>query len=178
MDMRLFIAINFDEDSIAEIESFQKDLMDIGIKGNFTPSENLHLTVAFIGEYGNPDDIIDIMEEVPFDPFSIRIEKIELHRDMYFAIMTNHPSLQSYVRRIRRELANAGIPFDKKAFLPHVTLVRKATFTEKHPLIECIGSDYAIPVQSVSLMRSERGKRGMVYTEIGSIWATDKKVTD
>ncbi len=167
--MRLFIAINFDEDAIAEIESFQKDLKDAGIEGNFTRPENLHLTVAFIGEYGNPDDVLDIMENVPFDVFSIRIEKIELFRDMYFATMTNHPSLQSYVRRIRRQLANAGIPFDKKTFKPHITLVRKATCKGDRPVIEWDGSWYSIPVQSVSLMRSERGKQGMVYTELGSV---------
>ena len=169
--MRLFIAINFDENAIAEIESFQKDLRDAGIEGNFTRPENLHLTVAFIGEYGNPEDVLEVMENIPFDAFSIRVEKIELFRDMYFAIMTDHPSLQSYVRRIRRELANAGIPFDKKAFKPHITLVRKATYSENQPVIQWDGSEYSINVQSISLMKSERGKHGMVYTELGSVWA-------
>ena len=172
--MRLFIAINFDEDSVAEIESFQKDLMDAGIEGNFTRAENLHLTVAFIGKYGNPDKILDIMEQIPFDPFTIRVEKIEPYLDMYFAIMTNHPVLQSYVRRLRRELANAGIPFDRKAFKPHITLVRKATYRENNPVIEWDGSEYDIPVRSISLMRSDRGKQGMIYTEIGSVWAEEE----
>lgn len=113
--------------------------MDAGIEGNFTRAEKLHLTVAFIGEYGNPDKILDIMEQIPFDPFTIRVERIELYREMYFAIMTNHPMLQSYVRRIRRELANAGIPFDRKAFKPHITLVRKAIYREKKPVIEWDG---------------------------------------
>lgn len=173
--MRLFIAINFDENTIAELESYQKDLMDAGIDGNFTPPENLHLTLAFIGDYGKPDEILDIMENVSFEACDVRVEKIELYRDMYFADITNHPALQSYVRRLRRELSDAGIPFDRKKFKPHITLARKAVCIGKRPVIEWEGSDYAISINRISLMSSRRGKRGMIYTELGSVWADDSE---
>ena len=65
------------------------------------------------------------------------------------------------------ELLDNGIPFDRKKFSPHITLVRKASFKggDKIPVTDApVGS---MMVTRVSLMRSERGKNGMVYTEIG-----------
>lgn len=34
---------------------------------------NLHLTLAFIGEYNDPDHVLDAMEQVQFAPFLLRI---------------------------------------------------------------------------------------------------------
>ena len=59
--MRLFIAIQFEEKIIDAITDFQDDLKAQGVTGNYTPRENLHITLAFIGEYGKPDDILDAM---------------------------------------------------------------------------------------------------------------------
>ena len=59
--MRLFIAIQFEENILAALTGFQKELRKIGAVGNYTRDENLHLMLAFIGEYGNPDDVLDAM---------------------------------------------------------------------------------------------------------------------
>ena len=48
MDMRLFIAINFNEDVTDDLARLQAELRDCGAEGNFTRPENLHLTLAFI----------------------------------------------------------------------------------------------------------------------------------
>ena len=74
------------------------------------------------------------------------------------------------MRRIRRALAENGIPFDRKKFSPHVTLIRKVSFRDGAP--EEVPKNIHVRetvATEVSLMRSERGKRGMVYTEIGGI---------
>ena len=55
--MRLFIAIQFEEKILDAITDFQDDLKAQGVTGNYTLRENLHITLAFIGEYGNPDDL-------------------------------------------------------------------------------------------------------------------------
>ena len=51
--MRLFIAILFEENIINALTHFQDNLKAKGVKGNFSRRENLHITLAFIGEYGN-----------------------------------------------------------------------------------------------------------------------------
>ena len=71
-------------------------------------------------------------------------------------------------RRLRRALAEAGIPFDKKKFSPHMTIIRRANgrLSEEaaDEIAACGGA--SMTVDHISLMRSDRGKYGMVYTEL------------
>ena len=71
--------------------------------------------------------------------------------------------LMSVVRRIRRALAESEIPFDRKRFSPHITLIRKAS--GKMPGIQV--QPVTMTVSTISLMRSDRGRNGMIYTELG-----------
>ena len=131
--MRLFIAINFNEDVIEDLVRLQAEFKRCRVAGNFTKPENLHLTLVFIGEYGNPDDILDVMETVPFHPVPLKFDGLQHFRDMYFAGIGHTPELESYVRRLRRALSGNGIPFDRKKFSPHVTLIRKVSFRDGAP---------------------------------------------
>ena len=70
----MFIAIWLSEEirnGLAEIQSFPRNH---GVSGNFTKFENLHLTLAFIGEYADPEGVLDAMHGVPFKPFSMRLD--------------------------------------------------------------------------------------------------------
>ncbi len=165
--MRLFIALNFDEDVVKELTGVQEKLRNIGIGGNYTKKENLHLTLAFIGDYDDPDEIMDVMDSVPFKPINMRFERLQLFRDMAFVRIFDNPGLESYVRRLRRALADAGIPFDKKKFMAHITLIRKVSFDCEREWPQF--SLENVRAGHVSLMRSERGKNGMIYTEIGRV---------
>ena len=60
------------------------------------------------------------------------------------------------------------IPFDRKHLSPHITLLRKASF-DRMPGITVPSA--SMTADAVSLMRSERGKSGMIYTELGSVEA-------
>ena len=75
------------------------------------------------------------------------------------------------MKRLRAALLDEEIPFDRKKFLPHVTLIRKADCTKgKAFLPEYLGG-VSMKVNGISLMKSERGRHGMVYTEIGYVRA-------
>lgn len=171
--MRLFIAVEF-EDSVKEaLIKLQSEWKAMGMRGNFTPPANLHITLAFIGDYGNPDRILDIMNSVPFSPFSIRLDGIGNFDDLYWAGISPNKELSGYVNRLRNELANNGISYDKKRFSPHITLVRRAILNcpvenllQKTPCA-------AMEVTTVSLMSSTRGKNGMIYTRVGEICHED-----
>ncbi len=62
--MRLFIAINFDDNTVNSLISLQEKLKASGAQGRFTRSENLHLTLAFIGEYNDPDKVMKVIREI------------------------------------------------------------------------------------------------------------------
>lgn len=163
--MRLFIAIRLDSSVKDALTAVQKTLRDGRVGGNYTKTENLHLTLAFIGEYGNPDRVLEVIRSVPFEPIPIRLQGFGSFGDLYWCALAHSDELTAYVRRLRRALAEADIPFDRKRFSPHITLLRKATF-ERLPGV--VVPDASMTAQRVSLMRSERGKNGMIYTELGS----------
>ena len=52
--MRLFVAIRFNDEILNSLEELKSDLHQSGLRGNYTKAENLHLTLAFISEYGDP----------------------------------------------------------------------------------------------------------------------------
>ena len=139
-----------------------------GAGGNYTRLENLHLTLAFIGDYSDPAWVLEVMQSVPFRPFDIRLEGFGCFGDLYWCGIGGQTELTAYVQRLRRALAEADIPFDRKRFSPHITLLRKATFRgNKMPGVTI--PDAGMEVTRVSLMRSDRGKQGMIYTELGAV---------
>ena len=52
--MRLFIAIPFSEEFKGELIRVQNEMRANGVRGNFSRAENLHVTVAFLGEVEDP----------------------------------------------------------------------------------------------------------------------------
>lgn len=168
--MRLFISILLEDEAVRNISDVQKSFRQQGVSGNYTPKENLHITLAFIGEYNDPNAVLAAMERVRFTPFSIRMDHVGCFGDLWWAGIAENSSLESLVRDLRRELAKADIPFDKKRFRAHVTFLRRAGNTDA--LRAPIRIEHAcMTINGISLMLSTRGKNGMIYTELGYVAA-------
>ena len=156
--MRLFIAINLSQEMRESLIDLQNDWYDSGVRGNYSPEENLHLTLAFIGA----------LKSVRFTPFPLALEGVGAFGDLWWAGLTDSPALSALAKRVRHALATAGIPFDRKRFNPHITLLRRASVGKMPPACAAPAS---MTVNGFSLMRSERGGEGMIYTELGSVCA-------
>ena len=166
--MRLFIAIQLNHEMKEALADLQTHMQRLGVRGNFTKRENLHLTLAFIGEYPDPEDVIDVLETIDFQPFQISLEGIGSFGRLWWAGLSGSDELKVLTRSLRRGLAEAGIPYDRKKFSPHITLVRKPV-SRSGTIPEEILSDLPqaqMTVEHISLMRSDRGKNGMIYTEL------------
>ena len=174
--MRLFIAIEFTKNIKNELRRFQKELQQGGMSGRFVPEENFHLTLAFIGEYSDPEEILDVMEDVSWTSFPIELKGFGRFHDLLWAGLSENPALSACTKRIRRALAEHDIPFDRKKFSPHITLVRKASANLKEAAENAAPPNGTMTVERISLMRSDRGKSGMIYTEVGAIIADDTRV--
>ena len=166
--MRLFAAINFDRNMNDALLSVQEKFRENNVKGNYTRAENLHLTLAFIGEYNDPDYVLDTLSAMHFSPFVITLDGIGSFDRLWWAGLSGTDELVRCAKQIRHLLSDAGIPFDRKKFSPHITLLRNAS----EPVIP----DVTIPkatfkVNEISLMRSDRGKQGMKYSVLGIIKA-------
>ena len=167
--MRLFIAISLSSEIRDALRKVQDEMFDRGVRGNFTPEANMHLTLAFIGDYPDPEPVLDALAEVEFTPFEISLDGIGSFGDLWWAGVKDSAPLEAVVRRVRRALAAHGIPFDKKRFSPHITLIRKAK--NRMPGVQLRSA--GMTVDTVSLMRSDRGRNGMIYTELGTREAAD-----
>ena len=169
--MRLFIAIQLNEEMRNLLGDIQDSYRRMAVRGNYTPAENLHLTLAFIGEYDDPDKVLEALETVSFQPFRISLDRTGCFGDLHWAGIADSPQLDNLVKQIRHALANAGIPFDKKRFRAHITFLRRATFPRgaKTPLP--IIEPASMQVEEIALMCSTRGKHGMIYTKIGAVEA-------
>ena len=165
--MRLFLAVNLSPEMKNALTDVQRAMYDRGVRGNFTAAENLHLTLAFIGEYPSADAVMDALANVTFTPFELRLDGVGRFGDLWWAGLRESAALTAVVRRVRRALAEGGIPFDRKHFKPHVTLLRKASRDAAGVAIAPV----SMTVRAVSLMSSRRGRSGMIYTEVGTIEA-------
>ena len=164
--MRLFIAIGLSDEIRKTLVKTQDYLLRHGVRGRYTAAENLHMTLAFIGEMPDPDPVLDVLEGFSFAPFDIALQDagIFIGGILWAGIRPSDP-LERMVKRLRRALAEAEIPFDRQGFRPHITLVRDMRTEKGLPEIHIPGS--AMTVDHITLFRSDRGKNGMIYTEIG-----------
>jgi len=177
--MRLFIAIELNDEMKDAFEDIQDAMWDAGMDGRFTSRENLHLTLAFIGEYGDADRVREVVEGIKVRPFRISPDGIGAFGDLWWAGIKVAASsggaepLIGLAKRVRRALSDADIPFDRKSFTPHITLVRRAENAGRDEVAEAVAEvmervkGTEMTVSSISLMRSDRGRNGMIYTCIG-----------
>ena len=168
--MRLFIAIQLNDEMKDALVRIQNAMKRNGVRGNFTRRENLHLTLAFIGEYSDADLVREVIDGIDFNDFEIGLDGIGAFGNLWWAGIgsADDEELKAVAKMLRHGLADAGVPFDRKKFSPHITLVRKAQSLDGRipaGALENIPKASMI-VDHISLMRSERGKNGMVYTEI------------
>ena len=160
--MRLFIAIPLSEAMRRALADAQAEMRRQNVRGNYTPPENLHLTLAFIGEYPDPEAAVEALP-VP-EPFDLTLCGIGAFGDLWWAGLERSDPLNDYVRTLRHALSDANIPFDRKRFSPHITLLRRA---QGRPVLQI--PQATMTARRVCPMRSDRGKNGMIYTEIGGV---------
>ena len=196
--MRLFIAIELNDEMKNDLEGMQSYMKRCGVKGNYTKRENFHLTLAFIGEYDDPELAADAIRSADLKPFDIRFSGAGSFGRLWWAGIDGGKALTAYVSRLRKALDTYGIPFDRKKFLPHITLIRKPEYSggrdAEKKLLEAVrngsfagsgqndtahGSEHSsgsglsrgsgMRVENVTLMRSDRGEHGMIYTPLTRI---------
>ena len=166
--MRLFIAINLNDEMKDALLDIQDTMRTYGVRGRETPAENMHLTMAFIGDYDDPQRVKEVIDSIEVRPFEMKLCGIGAFRDLWWVGTENSAPLLAISRRLRRALAEAEIPFDRKKFSPHITIIRRADGTLSEEAKEEIASlsGASMTVDHISLMRSDRGKYGMIYTEL------------
>lgn len=122
--MRLFAAVRPAGLSREVLEQAQRDLRRQG-RGTFPHPDDLHLTLAFLGETERLDAACGALETLAGSGrFSLTAEGLGRFGDTWWAGTAPCPALEALAASARRALEAAGFSLEKKPFVPHITLAR------------------------------------------------------
>jgi len=168
--MRLFIAINFGSDAKDCLLALRDELSSHSIRGNFSLPDNLHLTLAFLGECDGSETTAakTAMDSVAYTPLSILIERVGRFKrnggDIWWAGVRESRPLLALQANLTDKLIVASFELDQRKYNPHITLGREVITNVDPWEIEPFGE----AVSSIELMKSERIGGKLTYTAIYS----------
>lgn len=163
--MRLFIAVQLSDEMKVSITASMHALKKAGVRGNYVPMQNLHLTMAFVGETKDAIAVRQALQTVRYKPFRLTLTEMGTFSDLLWLGLKGNQGLSAAVKSVREALDAAGIQYDRKKFVPHITIIRRMS-----------GSWKSVPaprgemmVKKISLMKSEVKDGKRTYTEVYSI---------
>jgi RNA 2',3'-cyclic 3'-phosphodiesterase len=170
--MRLFFALWPDACVRAQLVHWARELHAV-CGGRRMRPENLHLTLAFLGD--SDDARIAQVEQAGGEPLpqagSLRLDTAGhwKHNRIAWAGASAVPAeLQALVADLRASLVRSNIGFDAKPFVPHVTLLRNAGDPSR--ISELPPIDWRF--QGFALVQSVKLPEGIRY-EVRKVWQPD-----
>jgi len=167
--MRLFIAVNFNRETKNSLLALRDELRSAAECGSFTLPDNLHITLAFLGDCNAKQTfaVKTVMDSVSFKPFDIRIERIGRFNGsegeaLWWAGVRVGETLADLHRELTDGLIAAGFKLDSRKFSPHITLGRRVVTDAVPRRITPFGET----VHKIDLMKSERINGKLTYTAI------------
>ncbi len=169
--MRLFIAVLFSEEIKDSLCTAMEKMRPCCARGVFTRRDNLHLTLAFLGENGpeQAESARAALKAVRAEPFWLQIGGIGCFRreggDIYWAGVEKSQALGSLYDTLKAELRARNLRTEDRPFHPHLTLARQASLSGG-----CDRRAFSVPVmrmrvEKISLMESRREDGRLVYLE-------------
>lgn len=182
---RLFIALDIPDTAVEKVMNIQKMMKKENIPARWVSTENIHLTLKFIGETDskNIPYITEILEYYvnDFEPFKLNISNAGVFPGMInpsviWTGLTGEIELVMKLSRIidRNLFEKLEIKRETKSFKPHITIARIKTRINPSRLagiIEEISSNTPFPfiAESVSLFQSTLTRDGAKYTALKTL---------
>lgn len=162
--MRLFYALWPDDATRTELMRLQTSF-----HGRLTRYENLHVTLAFLGE--QPATLLpalkDILDHLPSSPVTLTLDRLGYFPKKRIAWVGMHDApdaLFTLQSKLAQALAQQGVSFDNRAsFKPHVTLARDAT-----PPPDLVFEPITWQANQVALVQSKTQPDGVSYRVLAS----------
>lgn len=172
--MRLFIGISFKENILVELIKVSNRLQENSIKGNFTYKENLHLTLAFLGEVDSDRvyEIEKVMKSIEIAPFIIRLSQLGNFKrsrgNIYWIGVKESVELCKLYEDLSNKLRNCGFAFENRPYTPHLTIGRNVRIKEDLDINDFSKhiDNLIAKVDKISLMQSHRVDDKLTYTPL------------
>lgn len=172
--MRTFIALELPDAFIDEAAGVARSLSE-SLGGRFVKRASYHLTLAFIGEL-NPTDVAAAVDALDAacagrGPIPLRCDGLgkfgRPHDATLWLGIAPHPDLVELAARVREELAARNVPFDGKAFKPHLTLARRVRIPRG--ALPALAFPEPAEARTVTLFKSTLTREGAVYKPLHSV---------
>lgn len=171
--MRTFIAIELEEEVKDHLAEVQAETQKLCRKGNFTPKENFHLTLHFLGEVEEGD--LEYLQDAMYEtarrnrPFTLTLEKIGFfprgNKGILWAGLEKSTHLQRLFSTLEKSLEQQGFARERKGLSPHITLGREVephrSFLDVQKSVRV--EPMKLAVKSIALMESVRKGPKLVY---------------
>ena len=175
--MRVFVALDLPQKTKDNLERSANEFKSLSNGGNFTPKENYHLTLHFLGEVA-PSDLtfvqsaMDGARDLPAPELAVSQFTVLRSSDIVCAKIRPCEALTQLHDELGTRLEQHGFPVEHRAYRPHVTLIRKKSFTL--PWVEVTKSVkvYNMPFYAPDLVLYES-----VFTNSGVTYRELYKVT-
>ncbi len=174
--MRVFYAIEFEQEIKDYLFSIQQEVKKYCTGGNFSHKENFHLTLRFIGEQ-NPQQVA-VLQKALYEiaaglkGFELKLNKLgnfnKGNKKIIWLGLEHSLGLQKLYQKLEGVLEKAGYTKENRGYTPHITLAREVRLDEKamDPGNLNISKELRIHAKSISLMESARVNDKLTYTAI------------
>ena len=179
--IRTFIAIEIPGDIVSKIRELQKGIKNFGLKIKWVKSENIHLTLKFLGNVESvrigeiTEAIFKTAEE--YTPISLAAKGIGVFpgirrpRVLWIGLTGQLETLMSLQKTLDENLRLIGFPKEKRPFKGHLTLGRiKAKIDAKRFGDALMASrnfeSETFTADRLILYKSELKPSGAVYTKL------------
>ncbi|ANQ54082.1 hypothetical protein XJ44_06555 [Thermosipho affectus] len=173
--MRTFVALDITDEVKKVSEEVISKLKRMGFKASWVSSENLHLTLFFLGDIDK--EKVELLSEklhkrlAGFPSFSFNVTEFGFFRfkhlpRVFFLKVEQNKILQTLYLEMRSEMKKMRISFDDKGnFVPHVTLGRLKYSPENwEELVKDIDiPKMIVPVDKVTIYSSTLTPTGPIY---------------
>lgn len=178
--MRCFIAIIIDDSLKNEIDESITGLKTGASDVKWVPSENLHVTLKFLGETpeGQLTQIYEKIERISarHEPFHLHLQGVGLFPDkkrprVVWIDLKDSERLIKLQEDVEDSLITIGFKNDNRHFSPHLTIGRVRSLKGRDSLLSEMeklrDKDFGnIGVNKISLMKSELRPTGARYTAV------------
>ena len=122
--MRLFIAIQLSDEMKKSVIGTMHELKKADVRGSYVPAQNLHVTLAFIGETKDAAAVRAAMQTIVCKPFRMSFSEMGVFDNLLWVGIKGNQGLNKLARYVAEALEAAQITYDRKKFVPHITIIR------------------------------------------------------
>ena len=137
---RLFLAAWPNAEVRAQLATLVEQCAACG-QGRAIPAENLHLTLAFLGDlpHERVGEIVELAERLEPAPVQMSLDRFGHFRGpqiLWVGPSITPVPLQAFQSLLTRRLSELGIPVEQRPYRPHVSLLRKVPELVDLPIVQ------------------------------------------